>query len=211
MMHPCQMQMTPTAWSGSWIPSLYVSGNRDSVCSPGTTYKEYKSGSKNGKPRGFGVYTGYGHTSPCGPQYNLEVIDIANWFGCYLWYNQQSCGAIYNGFCGDGKKVATGKSYGCELFMNGDSANGGEDFDVMWKNATASNDSLQALNVPWGHHNHTWEGFMHEVRTRGNWIVQQRKLYLTSRGLSISDYPSGGARASTNTAHDNVTSHMLVV
>jgi len=151
-------------------------------------YGEYQKGGANKKPRGYAVYKGYGHASPCGTKYNLEAMDIANWFGCYLYYNQDSCGAIYNGFCNN--KIPTGSSYGCELFMNGQ-ASGNMDlkvsqnasFEKLWANALSKDDPLEALAVPWGQHNGTLEGMVDEIRRRGDWAVQQRKAFLNSRGL----------------------------
>jgi len=201
MMHPCDIQTGSHGIQGgpSWIPSLYVSGQKDNICSPGTTYGYYKQTAQHNPPRGFGVYKDYTHFSPTGGGFNLEAMDIANWFGCYLWYNKDACSAIHNGFCGDGKKIATGQSYGCELYMNNamtvqvsENATSNSQvlgnaldvsFETMWAAAQSTGDPLQALALPWGHHNGTLAGFMAEVQTRGDWAVQQRKAYLSMRGL----------------------------
>jgi len=186
MMHPCNFQMG--SGGASWIPSLYVSGQSDGTCSPRTVYGEYQNGGKNGKPRGYAVYKGYGHASPCGLGFNLEAMDIANWFGCYLYGNQDACGAIYSGFCNN--KIPTGQGYGCELYMNGQASENTSDkdlqtghFEARWKTALSTGDPQEALAVPWGHHNGTLESIVHEVKTRGAWLVRQRRAYLIARGL----------------------------
>jgi len=182
MMHPCDFQNPHS--SPTWVPTLYTSGSSDTLCTPTFVYGEYKKGGfANGKPVGYGVYKGASHLLPCGVQYNPEAIDIANWFGCYVYQNQDSCSSIYNGFCSN--KIATGQTYGCELSMNGEAAtsNVSASFTDMWSKALDSGDPLQALAVPWGRHNGTWAAFMDEIKTRGDWAVQQRTKYLRSRGL----------------------------
>jgi len=185
MMHPCNFQ---TQGGPAWIPAIYSSGDRDWTCRASLVYGYYTKDAANKKPRGFAIYKNEGHggtppSPPCGPFFNNEVPDISNWFGCYLWYNQDSCKSVYNNFCGDGKKEPAGgkPGWGCELFMNPSESDGS--FDTTWAEAQVRGDPLEILALPWGLHNGTWEGFMHEIRTRGDWVVQQRTASLKARGL----------------------------
>merc|ERR1712217_98128 len=112
-------------------------------------------------------------------------MDIANWFGCYLYSNQDSCSAIYNGWCNN--KVPTGQAYGCQLFMSSLGAGNAANFDALWTSALSSGDPQRALSVPWGQHNGTWREVMDEIKRRGQWAVKQREAYFRSRGISLSN------------------------
>ena len=51
--------------------------------------------------------------------YNKEVMDIANWFGCFLYSNQDSCGTLADDFC-NGDKAAS-----CQLIWSSGTAGAG--------------------------------------------------------------------------------------
>merc|ERR1712125_38942 len=118
---------------------------------------------------------------PCGTNSNVEATDIANWFGCFLYGNQDSCGSIQQDFCKN--KIASGQGFGCELHMNGLYSTDTASFQALWSAPVDSADAVRTLAVPWGLHNGTLQGLVDEIRARGNWVVQQRKSYLRSRGL----------------------------
>ena len=166
MMHPgVQLGM-----GSPWIPSMFLAGENDHVV--GSIPKRcFDSAAKNGVARAFGSFNGYSHVSPCGPVYNKEVMDIANWFGCFLYYNQDSCGTLADSFC-NGDKAAS-----CQLIWGEGASSGG----TAWSDAIATGDPTDALRVPWGLHNGTLEGMVEEVRRRGQWAVQQRREYLRGR------------------------------
>ena len=164
MMHPgVQLGM-----GSPWIPSMFLTGTLDAVVSeiPGLAFK---AAAKNGISRAFGAYKGYTHVSPCGPVSNKEVLDIVNWFGCFLWYNQDSCGSLASSFCNDEKNGS------CQLIWS----NNGVGDSSLWHKALETGDEQKVLAVPWGSHNGTFEGFMDEVQRRGEWTVAQRRKYLS--------------------------------
>ena len=117
--------------------------------------------------------------------YNKEVVDIANWFGCFLWYNQDSCGTLANSFCNSDKA-----SKSCKLIWS----NGDDDALIhsrrQWDEAVATGNAYKALAVPWGLHNGTLQGFVEEVRRRGAWAVKQRRSYLLERRRTV-ESPDG--------------------
>merc|ERR1712216_497370 len=171
MMHPgVQMGM-----GAPWIPSLYLSGTLDFVV--GTIPNAcFNAAGANNVDRGFGAYSGYTHFNPCGVLPNKEAIDIANWFGCYLYYNNQSCGSIWGGgFCDNGKKTDT-----CNLIKGNGNEHGTHPGSLpsrnrTWQASAGLGDPLNALSAPWGNHNGTFEGWMEEIQRRGDWIVTQRR------------------------------------
>jgi len=170
MMHPgVQMGM-----GAPWIASLYLSGTLDFVV--GKIPNEcFNAAGANNVDRGFGAYNGYTHFNPCGVWSNKEAIDIANWFGCYLYYNQNSCGTIWGGFCNKDKAGS------CKLIKGNGQNEGVQD----WEAAVRHGDPLKALSVPWGNHNGTFEARMEEIQRRGDWIAEQRRQRLQKRWASM--------------------------
>lgn len=176
MMHPgIQMGM-----GAPWIPSLYTSGTLDVVV--GEIPNEcFAAAGANNVDRGFGAYNGYTHFNPCGVWSNKEAKDIANWFGCYLYYNQDACGSIWGSFC-NGDKAAKSckliKGSGGQLMSNISGAD-------AWEAAVRTGDPLKALAVPWGHHNQTFDAHMEEIRRRGDWVVEKRRNRLQRRWANM--------------------------
>ena len=106
---------------------------------------------------------------------NNEAQNIADWFGCFLYYNQDSCGSINNGFCSDKN------TNNCEIDW-ANAAGGDQDEDALtWEAAIARGEHDRVLHVPWGRGNRTLDSFMHEVRGRGAWVVEQRAKHIAER------------------------------
>jgi len=176
MMHPgAQLGM-----GAPWVASMYLSGTLDFVVSeiPNLCFK---AAGGNNVDRVFGAYNGYTHFNPCGVWGNREAIDIANWFGCYLYYNQDACGSIWGGgFCSNGKKST------CQLVKGSNPTSSSLTTGVQeWEAAVSSGDPERPLRVPWGNHNGTFEARMEEIQRRGDWIVAQRRERLQKRWAAM--------------------------
>jgi len=175
MMHPFIIQKNK---GPPWIASMYVTGTLDLVVND-IPIDIFNRAGANNVDRAFGNYKLYNHFSPCWWNYNKEALDIANWFGCYLYYNRDSCGTIWGSFCNNDKAwqcyLIKGSGQNTQFLAASD--RGVQD----WNAAIASGDPLKALSVPWGNHNGTFEARMEEIKRRGDWIVAQRRERLEKR------------------------------